>query len=64
MHLAYAVRNARIEKDALCRSRLPGVDVRHDSDVPATIQRYGASHGYFSLRAFRPRLTFFVQSGS
>jgi hypothetical protein len=37
MHLAYAVRNARIEKDAFRRSRLPGVDVSHDSDVPATI---------------------------
>jgi hypothetical protein len=37
VHLAYAVRNARIEKDAFRRSRLPGVDVRHDSDVPAAI---------------------------
>jgi hypothetical protein len=31
------VRNARIEKNALGRSRLSGVDMRHDSDVPATI---------------------------
>jgi hypothetical protein len=37
MHFADAVRNARIEQDALSRSRLPGVDMRHDSDVPATI---------------------------
>ena len=37
MHFADAVRDARIKKDALCRSRLSGVDVRHDSDVPATI---------------------------
>jgi hypothetical protein len=37
MYLTYAVRNARIKKDAFRRSRLPGVDVRHDSDVPAAI---------------------------
>jgi hypothetical protein len=48
------VRDARIEQDALCRCRFSGVDVRHDSDVPATIQRYGASHGNFSLRAALP----------
>jgi hypothetical protein len=50
MHFADAVRDARIEQDALCRCRLSGVDVRHDSDVPATIQRYGASHGNSSLQ--------------
>jgi hypothetical protein len=37
MHLADAVRNARIEQNALGRRRLSGVDMRHDSDVPATI---------------------------
>jgi len=37
MHFADAVRNARIEQNALSRSRLTGVDMRHDSDVPATI---------------------------
>jgi hypothetical protein len=37
VHFPNPVRDARIEKDALGRSRLPGVDVRHDSDVPATI---------------------------
>jgi hypothetical protein len=31
------VRDARIEEDALGRRRLPGVDMRHDSDIPATI---------------------------
>jgi hypothetical protein len=46
------VGDAGIEQDALCRCRLSGVDVRHDSDVPATIQRYGASHGISSLRDF------------
>jgi hypothetical protein len=49
MHFANAVRDARIKQDALCRCRLSGVDVRHDSDVPATIQRYGASHGNYFL---------------
>jgi hypothetical protein len=29
--------NACIEQDTLGRRRLSGVDVRHDSDVPATI---------------------------
>ena len=37
VHFPDTVRDARIEQDALGRSRLPGVDVRHDSDVPATI---------------------------
>jgi hypothetical protein len=37
MHFADAVRDACIEQDALCRCRLPGVNVRHDSDVPATV---------------------------
>jgi hypothetical protein len=47
------VRDARIEEDALGRRRLAGVDVRHDSDVPATIQRCSACHGLVSrLRAF------------
>ena len=37
VHLTDTVRDARIEEDALGRRRLAGVDVRHDSDVPATI---------------------------
>jgi hypothetical protein len=49
MHLTDTVGDARVKQDALCRSRLPGVNVRHDSDVPATIQRYGASHSDFIL---------------
>ena len=50
VHLADTVRDARIEEDALGRRRLAGVDVRHDPDVPATIQRYSACHGvYLSL---------------
>jgi hypothetical protein len=37
MHLADTVRDARIEEDALGRRCLAGVDVRHDSDISATI---------------------------
>jgi hypothetical protein len=37
MHLADTVGDARIEQDAFGRRRLPGVNVRHDPDVPATI---------------------------
>jgi hypothetical protein len=37
VHLADAMGDARIEQNALGRRRLSGVDVRHDSDVPATI---------------------------
>ncbi len=58
MHFADAVRDARVEQDALCRCRLAGVDVRHDSDIPATIQRYGASHFDSSLRACEPAVIF------
>src|SRR5215831_14632942 len=37
MDLADAVRPARIEQDALRRRGLAGIDVRHDTDVPATL---------------------------
>ena len=37
VHLSDAVRAARIEKDALGRSGLAGIDVGHDADVPATL---------------------------
>ena len=49
VYLADTVRDARIEEDALSGRRLSGVDVRHNSDVPATIQRDSACHGIFSL---------------
>jgi hypothetical protein len=55
MHFTNTVRDAGIKQDALCRCRLSGVDVRHNTDVPATIQRYGASHGNSPLRALRAR---------
>src|SRR5262249_36490367 len=37
MDLTDAVRDPRIEEDALRRGGLAGIDVRHDADVPATI---------------------------
>jgi hypothetical protein len=37
MHFADPVRNAGIKKDALSRSGLAGIDVRHDADVPAAL---------------------------
>jgi hypothetical protein len=55
MHLSQPVRDARIKQDALCRSRLPGINVRHDADVSTAIQRYGASHDFNSLRDIFPR---------
>jgi hypothetical protein len=44
MHLSDTVGDARIEQDAFGRRRLAGVDVRHNPDIPATIQRYSACH--------------------
>src|ERR1700756_3015455 len=35
VHLSDAVRSSGIEKDALRRSGLAGIDVGHDADVPA-----------------------------
>jgi hypothetical protein len=35
VHLSDAMRLSRIEKDALRRSGLSGIDVGHDADVPA-----------------------------
>ena len=37
VHLSDAVRPSRIKQDALRRSGLPGIDVRHDADIPATL---------------------------
>jgi hypothetical protein len=36
MHFANAVQAAGVKQHALGRCRLPGIDVRHDADVPAT----------------------------
>jgi hypothetical protein len=40
MHFADAVGDAGVKQNALRRCGLPGVDVRHDSDIPATIEWY------------------------
>jgi hypothetical protein len=37
VHLSDAVRPARIKQDALRRSGLAGINVRHDADVSATL---------------------------
>jgi hypothetical protein len=37
VHLSDAMRPSRIKQDALRRSGLPGINVRHDADVPATL---------------------------
>jgi hypothetical protein len=49
MHFADAVGDAGVKQNALRRCGLPGVDVRHDSDVPATIERYLTRHWILSL---------------
>jgi hypothetical protein len=40
VHFTDAVRDAGIKQNALGRRGLPGVDVRHDSDIPATVEGY------------------------
>jgi hypothetical protein len=37
VHFADAVRDSGVEKDALSRSGLAGIDVGHDADVSTTI---------------------------
>ena len=49
MHLAEAVRPARVEEDALGGGGLAGVDVRHDAYVANVIQGMRSSHENFSL---------------
>jgi hypothetical protein len=61
VHFADPMRDPRVIEDALGRRRLSGVDVRHDSDVPATIKRYLSRHDLLSLLLadfFSPRLLF------
>src|SRR5690606_36642192 len=48
MRLAELVRYARIEKYALRRRRLAGIDVRHDADVPVALEGCLPCHGYAS----------------
>ena len=49
VHLAEAVRPARVEEDALGGGGLAGVDVRHDAYVANVIQGMRSSHENFSL---------------
>ena len=46
VHFADLVRNAGVEKDALGRRRLAGVDVRRDTDVTVALDRSSAWHGW------------------
>ena len=44
VHLSDTVVYTRVEENALGRRRLTGVDVSHNSDVPAFYERYCACH--------------------
>jgi hypothetical protein len=44
MHLADLVGLAGVEKDALGRRGLAGIDVGHDADVAVALERGGACH--------------------
>src|SRR5712691_1034427 len=56
VHLTQLVGAARIVKDTLGRSRFPGIDVRHDADIPNLVERCRAWHycPLFSKNAGRP----------
>ena len=49
VHLADLVGLARVVQNALGRRRLPGIDVRHDADVPIVPERCDACHKSKSL---------------
>jgi hypothetical protein len=49
MDLSDAVRLSRIEKDALRRRGLAGINVGHDADVPATLQWDLSGHSFLLL---------------
>jgi hypothetical protein len=38
MDLTDFVRNSGVEQNPLCRGGLPGIDVRHDADIPRFIE--------------------------
>jgi hypothetical protein len=44
VHLTQLVRLAGVVQDALGRRRLPGIDVRHDADVPIVLESRLAWH--------------------
>jgi hypothetical protein len=47
--VAADVVHAGVEKDALGRRRLPGVDVRRDADVPVVLNWGFAGHSHQNL---------------
>jgi hypothetical protein len=49
MDLAYLVRDTGIKKDAFGRSRLAGVDMRHDTDIAITLDGSSTCHGIESI---------------
>src|SRR5437764_12212599 len=51
MDLADLVAHPRIEKDPLGGRGLPRIDMRHDADVPAALEREGAGHGEYLVSA-------------
>jgi hypothetical protein len=44
MHLADFMRLAGVVEDTLGRSRLTGIDVGHDADIPIVVERSYAGH--------------------
>jgi hypothetical protein len=62
--LSHLVADASVEEDPLGRSRLAGVDVRHDADVACPLDRGRAGHGMdlvdlrFAVRSVRSSLVF------
>jgi hypothetical protein len=67
VHFANAMGDPRVIEDALGRRRLSGVDVRHDSDIPATVERYLSRHDILSLLLagfVSPRFILFPFAGS
>jgi hypothetical protein len=44
MNLTHPMYAARVKQNALGRGGLPGIDVRHDADVPEVIQGVEPGH--------------------
>src|SRR5262249_41396264 len=61
--LAHLVGDAGVIEDALGRSRLAGVDVRHDPDVPGALNWNFARHDVWSVDAWRPT-TLLAEAGT
>jgi hypothetical protein len=48
VHLADLVRDTGVEQDTLSRRRLPGIDMRDDTDIAEHVHGFGAGHMIFS----------------